>query len=166
LLKDGTTLGGLRSSLQKDFSNEITIVELQFLGIIGKHLTGPWMTKFYTAADSDISHVDAIELVKQVIESLNDLLQDPLQILSSTKDFLGQDIALGVSTKLCWILYIIVSLAVCLRNWFIISVGLLWHCQSLCMYLAARLCTISILFIMCLVVGSQTVEAYSSVGLT
>ena len=95
LLKDGTTLGGLRSSLQKDFSNKITIVELQVLGIIGKHLTGPWMTKFYTAADSDISHVDAIELVKQVIASLKEMLQDPLQILSSTKDFLGQDIALG-----------------------------------------------------------------------
>ena len=79
----------------------------------------------------------------------------------------------GMSTKLCWNLYIIVSLAVCLRcskvchfNWFIISVELLWRRQSLCTYLAARLCTISILFILCLVVGSQTVEAYSSVGLT
>ena len=43
----------------------------------------------------------------------------------------------GMSTKLCWILYSIVSLAVCLRcskvchfNWFIISVGLLWRRQS------------------------------------
>ena len=45
-----------------------------------------------------------------------------------------------MSTKPCWILYIIVSLAVCLRcskdchfNFFIISVGLLWRRQSLCM---------------------------------
>ena len=74
---------------------------------------------------------------------------------------------------LCCILYIIVGLAVCLQcskdchfNFFIISVGLLWRRQSLCMYLAARHCTILSLFIFCLVVGSQTVEAYSSVGLT
>ena len=79
----------------------------------------------------------------------------------------------GMSTKPGWILYIIVSHAVCLRcskdghfNFFIISVGLLWRNQSLCTYLAARLCTISSLYIFCLLVGSQTVEAYSSVGLT
>ena len=78
----------------------------------------------------------------------------------------------GMSTKPCWILYIIVSLAVCLRcsedchfNFCIISVGLLWCRQSLCTYLAARLCTILSLFIFCFVVGSQTVEAYSIVGL-
>ena len=79
----------------------------------------------------------------------------------------------GMSTKPCWIFDITVSLAVCLRcfkdchfNFCIISVRLLWRRQSLCTYLAARLCTISSLFIFCLVVGSQTVEAYSSVGLT
>ena len=80
----------------------------------------------------------------------------------------------GMSTKPCC--YTSVSLAVCLQyskdchlNFFIISVGLLWPRQSLCTYLAAHLsalCTISSLFIFCLVVGSQTVETYSSVGLT
>ena len=66
-----------------------------------------------------------------------------------------------MSTKPGWILYIIVSLAVCLRcskdcyfNFCIISVGLLWRRQSLCTYLAARLCTISSLFIFYLVVWS------------
>ena len=64
LLKVGTTLGGLRSSLEKDFRNEDTLCELQVLGLLGKHLTGPWMTKFYTAADTEISHVDGINIVK------------------------------------------------------------------------------------------------------
>ena len=78
-----------------------------------------------------------------------------------------------MSTKPCWIVYIIVSIAVCLRcsrdchfNCWIISVGLLWSRHSLCTYLAAHLCTISNLLIFCLVVESQTVEVYSRVGLT
>ena len=43
------------------------------------------------------------------------------------------------------------------------------HCvelYTLCTYLAARLCTISGLLMFCLVVGSQVIEVYSSVGLT
>ena len=43
------------------------------------------------------------------------------------------------------------------------------HCVelfTLCTYLAARLCNISGLWMFCLVVGSQMIEAYSSVGLT
>ncbi|XP_029113602.1 uncharacterized protein LOC114912179 [Scleropages formosus] len=96
LLKDGTTLErNLRESLCKDFSSEIAQVELQVLGIIGKHLTGPWMTKLYTPVVSGISHVDGIELVKQATQRLKEMLQDPLQILSSTEDFFGQEIVLG-----------------------------------------------------------------------
>ena len=37
---------------------------------------------------------------------------------------------------------------------------------TFCTYLAARLCTISDLLMFCLLVGSQMIEAYSSVGLT
>ena len=66
-----TTLGGLRSSHEKGFKNEITLCQLQVLGLVGKHLTGPWMTKFYTAADTEISHVDGINGVKELIETLN-----------------------------------------------------------------------------------------------
>ena len=29
------------------FYNEVTLCELQVLGVLGKHLTGPWKTKFY-----------------------------------------------------------------------------------------------------------------------
>ena len=65
--KSGTKLGGLRPSLAKDFSDEITIVELQVLGILAKHLTGPWMKKFYNNADSDIDHDDGIHLLSFVL---------------------------------------------------------------------------------------------------
>ena len=43
------------------------------------------------------------------------------------------------------------------------------HCvelYTLCTYLAASLCTISGLLMFCLVVGSQVIETYSSVGQT
>ena len=47
-LKSGTSLGGLRYSVLKDFSNEIAKGELQVLGLIGKYLTSAWMIMCYT----------------------------------------------------------------------------------------------------------------------
>ena len=41
-----TTLGGLWSSHEKGFKDEITLCKLQVLGLLGKHLTGRRMTKF------------------------------------------------------------------------------------------------------------------------
>ena len=100
LLKVGTTLGGLRSSLEKDFRNEDTLCELQVLGLLGKHLTGPWMTKFYTAADTEISHVDGINIVKELVETLKQMMQNSPMIIPLTKDFFGQDLALNSAVKL------------------------------------------------------------------
>ena len=39
LLKVGTTLGGIRGSLEKDFKNEVALCELHVLGLLVKHLT-------------------------------------------------------------------------------------------------------------------------------
>ena len=40
------------------------------LVLFGKLLTGPWMEMFYTSAESDISHVDGIDIIKKVIAVL------------------------------------------------------------------------------------------------
>ena len=76
----GTTHGGLRSSLEKDF-NEGTLCELQVLGLLGRHLTWPWMIKLYTAADTEINHVDGINIVKELIETLKQMMQNSLLMI-------------------------------------------------------------------------------------
>ena len=90
--KTGVTLGGLRSSLETDFKNISTQVELQVLGLIGKYLTGPWMKKFYTDANSQISHTDGIIQVKNVIQEIHKFKQDPEKILNCRKDFFGSEV--------------------------------------------------------------------------
>ena len=43
--------GGLQAALLSDFSNNVAIMEMQVLGVIGKLFSGPWMKMFYTSAD-------------------------------------------------------------------------------------------------------------------
>ena len=44
---------------------------------------------FYTSADSGISHIEGIRLVKQVIVTLTEQMEDPASVLTRTSDFLG-----------------------------------------------------------------------------
>ncbi|KAK2144705.1 hypothetical protein NP493_4143g00000 [Ridgeia piscesae] len=37
----------LRTALQKDLRNEVIMMQLRCLGLMGKFLTGPWMREFY-----------------------------------------------------------------------------------------------------------------------
>ena len=63
LLNSGTSCGGLRSTILHDFKTATAKVELQVLGLLGKHLTGPWMTQFYTDSDHQVNHIEAINIV-------------------------------------------------------------------------------------------------------
>ena len=87
LLSEGTPCGGLRKCLHEDFQTTHGHVELQVLGLIGKLLTGPWMSTFYTSAEDQISHVQGIAVVKEIVASLQKAT--PLQLLSQTEDFFG-----------------------------------------------------------------------------
>ena len=89
-LQAGTTLGGLRSSLLKDFQSSFAKIELQVLGLLGKLLTGPWMSSFYTSNENEINHVEGIRTVQQVIERLQRQAEDPEGILKSDVDFFGK----------------------------------------------------------------------------
>ena len=64
--------------------------ELQVLCFLGRHLTGRRMTKFYTVADTEISRVDGINGVKELVETLKQMIQNSILIISFTKDFFRQ----------------------------------------------------------------------------
>ena len=52
------TCGGLQASILHNFKSPVTQVELQVLGLIGKLLSGPLMTKFYRSSSTEeCSHV-------------------------------------------------------------------------------------------------------------
>ncbi|XP_050404243.1 uncharacterized protein LOC126820380 [Patella vulgata] len=81
--------GGLVPSLLKDFGLETAITEMQVVGILGKLLTGPWMTKFYASAESEVSHMEGINIVKDVLCTLRQTLDDPVSIITRNVDFFG-----------------------------------------------------------------------------
>ena len=80
----------LRMALHADFTTSAAQAELQVLGLMGKLLTGPWMEKFYVAADSKLTHTDGIRIVKAVVQQVEEFAKNPGQTLSTTKDFFGQ----------------------------------------------------------------------------
>lgn len=91
-LRSGTSLGGLRALLLADYTSTPGKVELHVLGLIGKHLSGPWMKTFYTSASDETGHVEGISIIKNVIAALKELQEDPKQILVMKNDFFGNQL--------------------------------------------------------------------------
>ena len=54
---------------------------------ICKLLPGPWMQRFYTSAEMQISHVEGIEVVRKVLQAFRDQLQDPGGVVTRDTDF-------------------------------------------------------------------------------
>ncbi|XP_047146716.2 uncharacterized protein LOC124819371 [Hydra vulgaris] len=84
--------GGLRNSLFQDFTSEIGIRELCVLALIGKLLSGPWMTKFYIAPGRGLDYISGIQVVKDVRNTLIESSKNPLSLLKRKTDFFGNDV--------------------------------------------------------------------------
>ncbi len=79
-----TACDGLRMALLQDFATENARLKLQVLELFGKLLSGPWMRKFYTSGESDISHIQGIGIIKVVIKVMREEMADPARLLAST----------------------------------------------------------------------------------
>ena len=88
-LKTGTSLNGFRAKIFHDMTSLAGKLEMQVLGLFGKLLTGPWMKTFYTSDGNQIPHLDGINLVRKIIETLQEQKQDPMRVLARTTDFFG-----------------------------------------------------------------------------
>nr|XP_047135654.1 uncharacterized protein LOC124812735 [Hydra vulgaris] len=84
--------GGLQNSLFQDFTSEIGIRELCVLALIGKLLSGPWITKFYIAPGTGLDYISGIQVVKDVRNTLIESSKNPLSLLKRKTDFFGNDI--------------------------------------------------------------------------
>lgn len=88
----GTSCGGLRASILEDFNSTAGQIEMQVLGLLGKFLTGPWMTKFYTGADDQTDYIKCIEIIKETVQNLKDQLHSPAEFLTRTTDLFGNQL--------------------------------------------------------------------------
>lgn len=73
--------------LKQLIMEEVVAIELQVLGIIGKMLSGPWMSAYYTDLSKQKDTIDTMIIVKGVIEKIKVLTEAPMSILSSENDF-------------------------------------------------------------------------------
>ena len=80
---------GLQAAILSDFNTAVAKDEMRVLCIIGKLLTGPWMTKFDTSVSEQVSHVEGIAVVRSVIDTISMTIAQPLNVLHTTNDFLG-----------------------------------------------------------------------------
>ena len=62
--------GGSRSAIASNFATDVARVQIHVLGLFGKLLTGPWMRKLYTLADFQLSHIQAIHVVRKLLDKL------------------------------------------------------------------------------------------------
>lgn len=84
--------GTLAERLKAAFENPIATRQMCILALLSKLLTGPWMTKFYTTAETPTSHLEGIIVVKSVIENIADTCKAPMEILDTDTDFFGNQI--------------------------------------------------------------------------
>ena len=85
----GTFCEGLRKSIFDDFTAPITNMQLRVLGLLGRALSGPWMRQLYTSAETDISFVEGIRVVRKVMEELKFAADSPECLLEADVDFFG-----------------------------------------------------------------------------
>jgi hypothetical protein len=92
-LSSGSRPGNtLKASIYKDFTNITAVRQIFVLALLGKLLSGPWMTKFYTAPDEQIDYLAGIAVVQMVLADMKNTLQNPVSILSRSTDFLGNQL--------------------------------------------------------------------------
>lgn len=92
--------GGLQASILADFDTAVAKDEMRVLGLIGKLLSGPWMTKFYTSAEKQVSHVEGITIVKAVLKVVKEYMAKPERVLTTKTDFFGNAAADATLLKL------------------------------------------------------------------
>ena len=70
---------------------------MHVFGLLGKLLTGPRMSLFYTA-DNRVDFVDGIAKLKSVLDKLQDLKDNPMDALLAESDLFGSALSESDST--------------------------------------------------------------------
>ena len=75
-----------KPALIKDLENNDILVELQALGLIGKLVTGPWMTILYS---NKLTNLETVPVLQTCIRNMKLLKDSPGTVLAADRDMFG-----------------------------------------------------------------------------
>ena len=78
-----------KTSLVKDMQNNSILLQLKALGLLGKLLTGPWMTVLY-GNKSKSANLGMVPVLKKCVNQLKVVLENPMSMLDMREDMFGQ----------------------------------------------------------------------------
>ena len=81
---------GLRGALIKDNNNAVILDHLRILGLYGKKLTGPWMSKLYISGGQH--HLSVLEPLRQCIQSLEAVANNGNKLENMEVDMFGDQL--------------------------------------------------------------------------
>jgi hypothetical protein len=81
---------GLKTSLIKDLSTPYIQGQLKAIGILGKLLTGPWMTIMY--GNKEMSNLESVPHLKKCVNGLQHYKEHPHAVLGTREDMFGQEL--------------------------------------------------------------------------
>ena len=87
LFTEKCTASALRTELLKNLGIQHVVEELRCLAIVGKTITGPWMTSFYT---KNTKNLDMFRAIQDSLLQLQVWHADPTPMLECQKDILNQ----------------------------------------------------------------------------
>ncbi|XP_047138521.2 uncharacterized protein LOC124814655 [Hydra vulgaris] len=95
----------LQATLRTVFCSATAIKQLCVLAVFGKLLTGPWMKKFYVISEqATFDHVAGIQVVKNVIQTVQTCKSNPAGLFCRKTDFFDQPLEPNILesvTSLC-----------------------------------------------------------------
>ena len=78
----------LRAAILKDFKHHHILRQLAVLALLGKLVTGPWMSKFYGTS----SNLDLSQSIKTSVQTLKEWALDPQLAVNSVTNVFGEDL--------------------------------------------------------------------------
>ena len=94
---DKCTAAAIRADIRKNLAIPHVLDELRCLAIIGKAITGPWMTAFYTKS---VQNLEMRPAIQESVQRLEGWHSHPEQLADLTEDVLGRPIPVDPTLNL------------------------------------------------------------------
>jgi hypothetical protein len=89
--KDACCSPTLKETILKIFPSELARTELVALACLGKVLTGPWMTRFYTSSSIEENHMTAVKSIRELVDTMR-AITDPMELMQGERDLFGKEL--------------------------------------------------------------------------
>ena len=94
-----SNISSMRTARIHDFADPSILLHLRALGLLGKLLTGPWMTVFYGNKKGKVN-LEVVPEMKVAVANLRHLANNPLSVLAAESDVFGHMLSPSSDTVL------------------------------------------------------------------